>query len=70
MDVGRAQRRPGETEEADRLESYEPDEGFEAALGTDTVFTACGFHLGRVIAVEGEEEEVGDYVADEQAVRG
>ena len=68
VDVGRAEGSPGETEEADGFEGHEPDEGFQAAFRADAVNAAGLLHGARVVAVEGEEEEVGYYVADQETV--
>jgi hypothetical protein len=69
VDLRRAERGPGEGEEANRFEEDKPQETFHAALGSDTVLTAGSLHLLAVVDVEGDEEDAGQDVSDEKPVR-
>lgn len=69
MDFGRAERGPGEGEEADGFEEDEPEETLHAALGPDAVLAAVGFHLLAVVDVEGDEEDAGEDISDEETMQ-
>jgi hypothetical protein len=64
----RAKRGPGESEEADRFEEDKPQEADHAALGLDAVLAARELHLLAVVDVEGDEEDAGEDVSDEEPV--
>jgi hypothetical protein len=68
VDLRRAERGPGESEEADGFEEDETQETDHAALGLDAVFAACELHLFAVVDVEGDEEEAGEDISDEEPV--
>ena len=68
MDLGRAERGPGESEETDGFQEDEPQETYHAALGLDAVLTAGSLHLLAVVDVEGDEEDTGQDVSDEKPV--
>jgi hypothetical protein len=68
VDLGRAERGPGEGEEADGFEEDEPQEALHAALGLDAVLAASSLHLLAVVDVEGDEEDAGQDVSDEETV--
>lgn len=67
VDFRRAEGGKCESEEADGFEEDEVEEACHAALGLDAVLAAGGFHLLAVVDVEGDEEEAGDDVPDEEA---
>ena len=68
MDLGRAERGPGEGEETGRFEEDEPKEADHAALGLDAVLATSSLHLLAVVDVEGDEEDAGQDVSDEETV--
>ena len=69
VDLRRAERGPGKGEEADGFEEDEPEEALHAALGLDAVLAAGFLHLLAVVEVEGDEEDAGQDVTDEEPVR-
>ena len=69
VDLRWAERGPGEGEEADRFQEDEPEETLHAALGLDAVLAAGFLHLLAVVEVEGDEEDAGQDVTDEEPVR-
>ena len=69
MDLRRAERGPAEGEEADGLQEDEPQEAGHTALGLDAVLAAGFLHLLAVVEVEGDEEDAGQDVTDEEPVR-
>ena len=68
VDLGRAERGPGEGEETNRFEEDEPQEANHAALGLDAVLAAGSLHLLAVVDVEGDEEDAGQDVSDQKPV--
>jgi hypothetical protein len=68
VNLRRAERGPGESEEADGFEEDEPQETDHAALGLDAVLAARELHLLAVVDVEGDEEDAGEDVSDEEPV--
>ena len=68
VDLRRAERGPGKGEEADGFEEDEPEETLHAALGLDAVLAASSLHLLAVVDVEGDEEDAGQDVSDEETV--
>lgn len=68
VDLGRAERGPGEGEETDGLEEDEPEEALHATLRLDTMLAASKLHLLAVVDVEGDEEDAGQDVSDEKPV--
>jgi hypothetical protein len=68
VDLRRAERGPGESEETDGFKEDEPQEALHAALGLDAVLAAGSLHLLAVVDVEGDEEDAGQDVSDEKTV--
>jgi len=68
VDFRRAERSPGEGEEADGFEKDEPEEALNAALGLDAMLAACSLHVLAVLEVEGDEEDASQDVSDEEPV--
>ena len=64
----RAERGPGKGEETDGFQEDEPQEANHAAFGLDAVLAAGGLHLLAVVDVEGDEEDAGQDVSDEEPV--
>jgi hypothetical protein len=68
VNLRRAERGPGEREETDGFEEDEPQETDHAALGLDAVLTTRELHLLAVVDVEGDEEEAGEDISNEEPV--
>jgi hypothetical protein len=69
VDLGRAERGPGESEETNGFKVDEPEEALHAALGLDAVLAAGSLHLLAVVDVEGDEEDAGQDVSDEKPAK-
>ena len=69
VDLGRAERGPGEGEETNRFEEDEPQEAKHAALRLDAVLAAGSLHFLAVVDVEGDEEDAGQDVSDEKPMK-
>jgi hypothetical protein len=59
----------GNANQGDEDQRGEPEEALHAALGLDAVLAAGFLHLLAVVEVEGDEEDAGQDVTDEEPVR-
>jgi hypothetical protein len=66
VDLRRAERGPGEGEEANGFEEDEPQETLHATLRLDAVLTPGGLHVLAVVDIEGDEEDAGEDVSNEK----